>query len=110
MTRTCLRASSFTGWLIDMAIPLPLRPADSDDYPPLSALNDLLFCPRRCFLHRVEGVWVENVHTMSGSLAHKKVHPPRDAGESSLRVARGLRIISHRLRVVGVADLVEFHP
>jgi CRISPR-associated exonuclease Cas4 len=89
-------------------LPIPL--AVSDDYPPLSALNDLLFCPRRCFLHRVEGVWVENVHTMSGTLDHKRVHTPRDTDESPLRVARGLPIVSHRLRVVGVADLVEFHP
>jgi CRISPR-associated exonuclease Cas4 len=91
--------------------PLPIVPkADSDDYPPLSALNDLLFCPRRCYLHRVEGVWTDNVHTASGTLDHKRVHTPRDADESSFRVARGLRIVSHRLRVVGVADVVEFHP
>jgi CRISPR-associated exonuclease Cas4 len=84
--------------------------ADSDDYPPLSALNDLLFCPRRCYLHRVEGVWTDNVHTASGSLDHQRVHAPRDADESPFRSARGLRLVSHRLRLVGVADLVEFHP
>jgi CRISPR-associated exonuclease Cas4 len=91
-------------------MPRPLRPPDSDDYPPLSALNDLLFCPRRCYLHRVEGVWIENVHTASGALDHKRVHAQRDAEESSIRVARGLSIVSHRLRLVGVTDLVEFHP
>ena len=32
----------------------------TDDYPPLSALNDLLFCERRCALHRIEQVWVDN--------------------------------------------------
>lgn len=92
-------------------MPLPLvSPAGSDDYPPLSALNDLLFCPRRCYLHRVEGLWLENAHTASGSLAHRRVHTPRDADESPCRTARGLRLVSHRLKVVGVADLVEFHP
>jgi CRISPR-associated exonuclease Cas4 len=93
-----------------MALTLPLIKADSDDYPPLSALNDLLFCPRRCYLHRVEGVWVDNVHTASGSLDHKRVHTPRDADESPFRIARSLRLVSHRLRLVGVADVVEFHP
>jgi CRISPR-associated exonuclease Cas4 len=94
-----------------MASPLPVVPSpDTDDYPPLSALNDLLFCPRRCFLHRVEGIWVENVHTASGSLDHQRVHTARDADESPFRSARGLRLVSHRLRLVGVADLVEFHP
>jgi len=27
-----------------------------DDFQPLRALNDLLFSPRRCALHRVEGI------------------------------------------------------
>jgi CRISPR-associated exonuclease Cas4 len=94
-----------------MATSLPLvPPADSDDYPPLSALNDYLFCPRRCYLHRVEGLWLENVHTVSGSQDHQRVHTPRDADESPFRTARGLRLLSHRLRLVGVADMVEFHP
>src|SRR5690348_5859190 len=83
---------------------------DSDAYPPLSALNDLLFCPRRCFLHRVEGLWRENAHTASGSLQHRRVHSAHDAEELPFRIARGLRLISHRLRLVGIADVVEFHP
>src|SRR5271166_5356385 len=94
-----------------MSVSLSLvPPADSDSYPPLSALNDLLFCPRRCYLHRVEGLWLENVHTVSGTLAHERVHTPRDADETPARAARGLRLVSHRLRLVGVADLIEFHP
>jgi CRISPR-associated exonuclease Cas4 len=82
----------------------------ADDYPPLSALNDFLFCPRRCALHRLEGLWRENVHTTSGSLDHRRVHAARDNDESPFRTARGLWLVSHRLRVVGVADLVEFRP
>ncbi len=88
---------------------VPTTP-DPDTYPPLSALNDLLFCPRRCALHRLEGVWADNAHTAAGSIAHRRVHRPHDADESPYRTARGLRLVSHRLRVVGVADLVEFHP
>jgi CRISPR-associated exonuclease Cas4 len=92
-----------------MTTPLPVLPvADADEYPPLSALNDLLFCPRRCALHRIEGVWVENAHTVAGSYEHRRVHTPRDADESPWRTSRGLWLTSHRLRLVGVADLVEF--
>ena len=36
----------------------------------LSALNDFLYCPRRCALHRLEGLWEANAHTVSGELAH----------------------------------------
>ena len=88
--------------------PLAVPPADGDDYPPLSALNDLLFCARRCYLHRVEGVWVENAHTLTGSLDHRRVHAVKDGDLASGRTARGLRLVSHALRVQGVADLVEF--
>ncbi len=89
--------------------PLPVVPtADGGDYPPLSALNDLLFCARRCFMHRVEGVWVENVHTTSGTLDHRRVHASRDTDSNGTRLARALPLVSHRLRIVGVSDLVEF--
>src|SRR5580700_6722155 len=83
---------------------------DTANYPPLSALNDLLFCERRCYLHRVEQVWVENHHTAAGTLDHRRVHTARDADGSGARTARGLWVVSHRLRVVGVCDLVEFRP
>ena len=89
-------------------LPLPQLSAGGDEYPPLSALNDLLFCARRCFLHRVEGVWVENVHTLTGSRDHQRVHAVTDADTAAGRTARGLRLVSHALKVQGVADLVEF--
>jgi CRISPR-associated exonuclease Cas4 len=89
-----------------MSEPIPDAAAD---YPPLSALNDLLFCSRRCFLHRVEGVWVENAHTLSGTHDHDRVHEPKDSKAATGRTARGLRLISHTLKIQGVADLVEYH-
>src|SRR5437899_2992548 len=72
-----------------------------DDFLPLSALNDLLFCARRCALHRVEG-----------TQAHQRVHTAKasDHEESPFRVERGLWLRSTRLKLVGVADLVEFRP
>src|SRR4051812_21323388 len=94
-----------------MTHPLPVVPAaDGDDYPPLSALNDYLFCPRRCALHRLEGLWRDNVHTTAGTLDPRRVHAAGDHDESPFRTACGLWLVSHRLRLVGVADLVEFHP
>jgi CRISPR-associated exonuclease Cas4 len=88
------------------------RPAErpEEEYLPLSALNDLLFCPRRCYLHRVEGVWCDNAHTVSGTLGHRRVHDERTSQEAEVRCVRGLVVSSHRLRITGVADLVEFHP
>jgi CRISPR-associated exonuclease Cas4 len=82
--------------------------AEIDDYPPLSALNHLLFCERRCALLRIDGVWVENVHTTGGTLDHRRVHAAADRARSGARAATGLRLVSHRLRLTGIADLVEF--
>ncbi len=54
---------------------------------------------------------MENVHTASGSLDHRRVHAARDADEvAGPYRPRPLRLVSHRLRLVGVADLVEFRP
>ncbi|HVA51258.1 MAG TPA: CRISPR-associated protein Cas4 [Pirellulales bacterium] len=83
---------------------------DQDDYQPILALNDLLFCERRCAMHRVEQVWVENRFTLEGTTAHKKVHagPSEEELGGRGRVIRGLWVRSERLRLVGIADLVEF--
>jgi CRISPR-associated exonuclease Cas4 len=86
--------------------------AGRDDYPPLSSLNHLLFCPRRCALLRTEGAWVDNAHTVEGTHAHRNVHanPGTLHEDEGVRVARGLWVWSDRLRLAGVADLVEFRP
>jgi CRISPR-associated exonuclease Cas4 len=95
-----------------MTLSLPMSPpGGDDDYPPLSALNDLLFCPRRGALHRVEGLWVETAHTVEGTHAHRRAHAPGDEEHAGTgRVARGLWLKSDRLRLAGVADVVEFRP
>ena len=79
-------------------------------YQPISALNDFLFCERRCALHRNEQVWVENRHTLEGTDGHQRVHadPTREELGSAGRLVRGMWLKTTRLRLVGVADLVEF--
>lgn len=83
----------------------------ADDYPPLSALNDLLYCERRCALHRIENVWVDNAHTLSGTLSHERADRPVTWENSAgVREVHGMWISSDLLRLVGKADVVEFHP
>src|SRR5262245_29725586 len=91
---------------------MPEPDTQDDDLQPIRALNDLLFCPRRCALHRLEQIWVENQYTLEGSLAHRRVHsdPSREELGATGRVVRGLWLRSNRLRLVGVADLVELRP
>ncbi len=86
------------------------EPSD-DDYQPLSALNDLLFCERRCALHRIEEVWVDNLHTLEGVLGHRRADRAaveKDAGDAPGGQCRALLLRCQRLRLVGKADVVEF--
>ncbi len=47
----------------------------------LSALNQYDYCPRRCYYIFVENVFVENEHTVEGTLQHARAN----SGESSTR-------------------------
>jgi CRISPR-associated exonuclease Cas4 len=86
------------------------QPIPEDDYLPLRSLNDLLYCERRCALHRIENVWVENAHTLSGTISHQRADRPVDWKCDGGREMHGLWLKSDRLRLVGKADVVEFHP
>ncbi len=81
-----------------------------DDYLTIHSLNDLLYCERRCALHRIEEVWVENAHTLSGTLSHKRADKPVEWKCESGREVHGMWLKSDRLRLVGKADVVEFQP
>jgi CRISPR-associated exonuclease Cas4 len=83
-----------------------------DDYQPIRALNDLLFCERRCALHRIEQVWIDNQHTVQGTAGHTNAHRDLSRRERAADGAaeRNMWLCSRRLRLVGRADVVEFHP
>lgn len=81
-----------------------------DDLLPISALQHLEFCPRRCALVHVEGLWTENAQTAEGRVVHRKVHAAPSENVGKVRVARGLRLCCRELGLFGVADVVEFLP
>jgi len=79
-----------------------------DDFIQISSLQHYVFCPRQCALIHVENVWQENVYTVRGDILHEKVHTDTYETRGALKTVRGLRIHSHRLGIVGRADVVEF--
>jgi len=81
-----------------------------DQLLPISALQHLAFCERQCPLIHVEQVWAENRLTAEGRILHDKVHQSESELRSGVYAARGLRIRSLNLGLVGIADVVEFHP
>ncbi len=80
-----------------------------DDLLPISALQHLEFCPRRCGLIHIEGLWAENAMTAEGRVLHQRVHQTAVDNAEGVRTARGLRLCSRELGLFGVADVVEFH-
>lgn len=83
---------------------------DVSDPVPISALNQYAYCPRRCALIHVEQTFEENIYTMRGRDLHERTDAPEASGwEEGVRVERALPLWSHRLGLIGKADVVEFH-
>ncbi len=77
---------------------------------PISALQHLAFCERQWGLMYLEEQWQENRLTAQGGLLHQKAHQGGRELRDGILLSRGLRLRSLRLGLVGVADVVEFHP
>lgn len=83
---------------------------DTDaDFVPLSALQHFLYCPRQCALIHVEKAWAENRFTAEGRVLHEATAEAGHAQRRGVRVATAMPLVSRRLGVSGIADLVEMH-
>ena len=76
---------------------------------PLSALNHFLFCSRRAALIHIEGIFVANVHTLMGDLAHEHADLPGFEVAKGVTLWRALPVWSERLGLSGKCDIVERH-
>ena len=76
----------------------------------LSGLQHFAFCRRQWALIHIEQQWSENARTVDGMLFHRRTHDDAQfESRGDLLIARGFRVASQRLNVVGVCDVVEFH-
>jgi len=75
----------------------------------LSAINQYFFCPRRCGLIHVDGVFVNNAYTLEGSFLHDKVDTPGVENRAGVRIVRALPLYSREMGLNGKADIVEFY-
>lgn len=74
----------------------------------VSSLNQYCFCPRRCALIHVEGVFENNEHTIKGSLLHDHTDTPGyETTEDGATILRALPLFSKKHGLVGKADVVE---
>lgn len=82
---------------------------DDDDYFMLSGIQHFAFCQRQWALIHIEQQWSENVLTTQGQYVHKRVDDEHaDETRGDLRVVRSMPLLSERLGVRGIADVVEF--
>lgn len=70
----------------------------------------MAFCERQWALIHLEQVWQENDRTMEGKHLHERADDPfLNESRGNIRSVRGMPLLSHRLKLRGVADVVEFH-
>ena len=74
---------------------------------PISAIEHFVYCPRQCALIHCDGVWSDNVHTVRGSRAHRRVDGGRHRRERGRQVLRAIPLWSEALGLSGRADAVE---
>ena len=81
----------------------------ADDYLQMSGIQHFCFCRRQWALIHLEQQWAENLRTAEGRLEHSRCH---DATQTERRgdllITREMKVVSHRLRLSGSCDVVEF--
>jgi len=80
-----------------------------DDLVHLAALNQYLYCARRCALIHIEQLWSENMFTAEGMLMHERVDTGSPETRRNVRLEFSMPLRSLRLGLIGKADVVEFH-
>ncbi len=81
---------------------------DDDQLLALSGLQHLVYCKRQWALIHLEGQWAESGLTADGRLLHERTDVTETEVRGNKRIARGLRLRSLQLGLVGRADVVEF--
>lgn len=76
---------------------------------PISALNQYAFCPRRCWYMHVAHEFLDNVHTIEGSLLHERADSGEATRRGDLLQIRSVYLYSLQYGVSGRADLIEEH-
>src|SRR5919106_1372874 len=74
---------------------------------PISALNQYTFCPRRCWYMHVAHEFLDNVHTIEGSLLHERADSGEATRRGDLLQIRSVYLYSLKYGLTGKADLIE---
>ncbi len=81
-----------------------------EDYLMLSGIQHFDFCRSQWALIHIEQQWKENELTAEGHFDHSVCHDDnRVEKRNDIIIMRGMRVVSHKLKLSGVCDVVEFH-
>lgn len=84
--------------------------SDEANYLAISGIQHFYFYRRQWALIYLERQWAENTRTFGGGLMHKNADDPFFTEcRGNILISRGMPLISHTLRLQGIADVVEFH-
>ena len=84
-----------------------MKVMDLPDALPLSMLNQLEYCPRRFWLMYVCGEMEINAPVLEGTQQHSRAHGGGTSTEGETVTQRRITVGSERLRLIGVADVIE---
>lgn len=73
----------------------------------LSYLNALEYCPRRFYYECILSEFIENHHTLEGTLRHERSDSGQTTSEHGQVTLRRVWVWSQRLHLSGFADVVE---
>ncbi len=78
-----------------------------DDFIFLSTLNQYDYCPRRCYYIFVENVFLDNEHTVEGTLQHNRANSGETSTRDDVLQLRSVYLYSQALGIAGKADVIE---
>lgn len=76
----------------------------------ISALQHHVYCPRKCALIHVDGLWFDNRHTIRGHRGHRRADTGEIRSERGSLVLRAVPLFSENMGLTGRADVLEVHP
>lgn len=80
-----------------------------DDFLMLSGIQHYYFCERQWALIHIEKQWQENQRTIEGKHIHERADDPFIVEtRGDIVIARSVPLLSSRLGLYGIADVVEF--
>ncbi|HLI68715.1 MAG TPA: CRISPR-associated protein Cas4 [Ktedonobacteraceae bacterium] len=93
--------------MTEEAMNAPEDENEAEELLSLSYLNALEYCPRRFYYECALNEFIDNHHTLEGTLRHERSDSGQTTSEHGLITMRRVWIWSKRLRLSGFADVVE---